>query len=104
MNIFEPFNLSLKEHFNDQFNFVSDFQDFFYSHPQEIVFVIIVVTLLTSLDIKHHDNECSDELFKLVNKFEEEDKESKVFISEILKQVLEAYNSIEKKIIEEESV
>lgn len=81
--MFSTFNESLKEIFSEDFSFENDFSDFLYSHTSEVIYVIFLVTLLTSLEIKKMDEESDAKLISIVNTFEEEDKASQLFMNEI---------------------
>lgn len=103
VNVFENFTNNLKEIFSEEFVFEEDFSDFTYSHTSEIVYVILLVTFLTALEIKKMDEDSEAKIFTIIKTFDPEDKPSEIFLNDIFESITKLYGCFEKK-IQEESV
>lgn len=57
VKIFELFSENLKQVFSEEFIFEHDFSDFIYSHTNEVIFVILLVTFLTVCEIQKIDED-----------------------------------------------
>lgn len=81
--MFDSFSQYLKDIFSEDFIFEKDFIDFLYSHTNEVVYVIFLVTILTTLDIKKMDEDSEAKLITIIKSFDEEDKSSQIFLNDI---------------------
>lgn len=81
--MFDSFSQYLKDIFSEDFIFEKDFIDFLYSHTNEVVYVIFLVTILTTLDIKKMDEDSEAKLVTIIKSFDEEDKSSQIFLNDI---------------------
>ncbi len=66
LDLFEFFDRELRKDFSEDFKFVTDFKAIIYSDTQEVVFVIIVATVLSLLLVQQSEEDSDFKIFELI--------------------------------------
>ena len=82
INVYGYFRNYLAELFNPDFDFEKNFESCIYSHTQEIVQILLVISILTFCMIAHRENQPEQVEKMLYNMDEMEDKDAKILKQE----------------------
>ena len=103
ISVFDYFKSYLSEVFNPEFSFVENFEACIYSHTHEIVHIIVITTILTSMMI-FHTHYSEDDLEQFFDCLDEMEDDMRKLLEEEFKLIIELYDVIEKDFIDESIV
>lgn len=103
MDVFGYFGDYLSEVFNPAFVFVENFEDCLYSHTHEVIHIIVITTLLTSMMI-YHTHFTEDGLEQWFDCMEDIEDDTRNILKEEFKLVIELYDTIEEDFSDESQI
>ena len=94
INLFDFFDTVLRKNLNNNFKFLEGFEDIIYSDTKEVIFVILIASILTILYIQQSDEDSDMKIFEMITEMEPESQE---FLKLQFKMILELFSSLNQK-------